>query len=93
MVAVVDIISGGADAEQQRDGDWIGHDERYERTDEICDDHESPVDIPKIPFDFEGQFYETSEKEFLRCMPPNNHTYRSISAARRTPPCASCEAL
>jgi alkanesulfonate monooxygenase len=30
----VHIISGGNDAEQQRDGDWFDHDRRYRRTDE-----------------------------------------------------------
>ena len=28
------IITGGVDADQQRDGDFLGHDERYQRTDE-----------------------------------------------------------
>ena len=28
------IITGGVDADQQRDGDFLGHDERYARTDE-----------------------------------------------------------
>ena len=28
------IISGGSDKEQRSDGDWIGHDDRYRRTDE-----------------------------------------------------------
>jgi alkanesulfonate monooxygenase len=31
------IISGGNDAEQQRDGDWLDHDARYRRTDEYLD--------------------------------------------------------
>ena len=33
----VHIISGGDDAEQRRDGDFLGHDERYARTDEYLD--------------------------------------------------------
>ncbi|GGF44643.1 alkanesulfonate monooxygenase [Aliidongia dinghuensis] len=33
----VHIISGGDDAEQRRDGDFLGHDERYARTDEYVD--------------------------------------------------------
>ena len=28
------IITGGSDAEQTRDGDWLDHDTRYRRTDE-----------------------------------------------------------
>jgi len=33
----VHIITGGSDAEQQRDGDWLDHDTRYRRTDEYLD--------------------------------------------------------
>ena len=33
----VHIISGGDDAEQRRDGDFLSHDERYARTDEYVD--------------------------------------------------------
>jgi alkanesulfonate monooxygenase len=50
------IISGGADAEQQRDGDWIGHDERYERTDEYLAIMRRLWTSTK-PFDFAGRFY------------------------------------
>ncbi|MGH2585690.1 MAG: LLM class flavin-dependent oxidoreductase, partial [Dehalococcoidia bacterium] len=31
------IITGGSDAEQQRDGDWLDHDARYRRTDEYLE--------------------------------------------------------
>ena len=51
------IISGGSDKEQRSDGDWIGHDDRYRRTDEymglltrIWDEYE--------PFNHEGEFYK-----------------------------------
>ena len=50
------IISGGAYAEQQCDGDWIGHDERYERTDEYLTIMRH-LWTSKKPFDFEGRFY------------------------------------
>lgn len=50
------IISGGADGEQRRDGDWIGHDERYERTDEYLEIMRRMWTAEK-PFDFEGRFY------------------------------------
>src|SRR5690606_33691443 len=29
------VISGGSDAEQRKDGDWLDHDQRYARTDEF----------------------------------------------------------
>ncbi|WP_431052651.1 LLM class flavin-dependent oxidoreductase [Roseateles sp. L2-2] len=52
----VHVISGGSDAEQRRDGDYLDHDRRYERTDEYVgllrrlwtSDH---------PFDHEGTHY------------------------------------
>jgi alkanesulfonate monooxygenase len=33
----VHIISGGNDAEQRRDGDYLDHDQRYARTDAFLD--------------------------------------------------------
>lgn len=50
------IITGGADTEQRRDGDWLGHDERYERTDEYLTILRRAWTSEK-PFDFEGKFY------------------------------------
>ena len=56
----VHIITGGHDAEQQRDGDWKGHDERYRRTGEYLSimrrtwEHDAHG---REPFDFEGEFY------------------------------------
>ena len=56
----VHIITGGHDTEQQRDGDWKGHDERYRRTDEYLSvmrrtwEHDAHG---REPFDFEGEFY------------------------------------
>jgi alkanesulfonate monooxygenase len=54
------IISGGADAEQRRDGDWLGHDERYERTDEYLAIMRRMWTSEK-PFDFKGRFYNVSK--------------------------------
>ena len=57
----VHIITGGHDAEQQRDGDWKGHDERYRRTDEYLTvlrrtlEHDAHG---REPFDFDGEFYQ-----------------------------------
>jgi alkanesulfonate monooxygenase len=50
------IISGGNDAEQQRDGDWLDHDARYRRTDEYLDVVRR-VWTSDRPFDYEGEFY------------------------------------
>jgi alkanesulfonate monooxygenase len=52
----VHVISGGDDSEQQKDGDFLGHDQRYARTDEY-------VGLLKRlwtsgePFDHEGAHY------------------------------------
>jgi alkanesulfonate monooxygenase len=56
----VHIISGGDDADQRRDGDYLNHDQRYERTAEY-------LDIVKriwrsdTPIDHEGNHYRFSQ--------------------------------
>jgi alkanesulfonate monooxygenase len=53
-------ISGGSDVDQKRDGDYIGHDERYQRTDEYLDilkrvwTSEQPIDHAGTFYRFEG---------------------------------------
>jgi alkanesulfonate monooxygenase len=54
------IISGGADNEQRRDGDWLGHDERYARTDEYLEIVRR-MWTAEGPFDFEGRFYNVKK--------------------------------
>ncbi|WP_028221979.1 LLM class flavin-dependent oxidoreductase [Paraburkholderia oxyphila] len=54
--AAVHIISGGDDTEQQRDGDWLPHDERYQRTDEYLDVVKRAW-TSDTPFDHEGTHY------------------------------------
>ncbi|MDE1172703.1 MAG: LLM class flavin-dependent oxidoreductase [Parvibaculaceae bacterium] len=53
----VHIITGGSEEDQARDGDFLTHDERYERTDEYL------TVLKKVwesdaPFDHEGRFYK-----------------------------------
>src|SRR5882757_4977341 len=50
------IITGGSDAEQERDGDWLDHDARYRRTDEYLDIVRRTWTADR-PFDHEGEFY------------------------------------
>ena len=50
------IISGGSDAEQERDGDFLDHDARYRRTDEYMDILRRTWTSSE-PFDYEGEFY------------------------------------
>jgi alkanesulfonate monooxygenase len=50
------VISGGDDADQRKDGDWLGHDDRYRRTDEYIDILKR-VWTSDGPIDHEGEFY------------------------------------
>lgn len=60
----VHIISGGNDAEQQRDGDFLSHDERYARTDEYLAilrriwTSDEPVDHAGTYYRFKGAVSE-----------------------------------
>jgi alkanesulfonate monooxygenase len=64
--AAVHIISGGDDAEQQRDGDYLTHDQRYRRTDEYLDVVKRSWTSDQ-PFDHEGEFYRvTGHKSQIR---------------------------
>lgn len=49
-------ITGGSDAEQQCDGDWLDHDGRYRRTGEYLDVVTRIWTEPQ-PIDFDGEFY------------------------------------
>ncbi len=53
----VHIITGGADDEMQRDGDWTEKDDRYRRTDEYLDILRLSWTSEK-PFDYDGKFYQ-----------------------------------
>ena len=52
----VHFISGGSDSEQRRDGDYLDHDQRYERTDEYLTLLRKLWTSDK-PFDHEGKHY------------------------------------
>ncbi|HTO59148.1 MAG TPA: LLM class flavin-dependent oxidoreductase [Pseudomonadales bacterium] len=53
------VITGGVDADQRRDGDWLTHDERYARTDEYLDVLRRTWTSDK-PFDYDGKFYRVA---------------------------------
>jgi len=53
----VHIITGGADAEMQKDGDFLSKDERYQRTDEYLSIVRQ-VWTSEKPFDHDGKFYQ-----------------------------------
>ncbi|MCR5869125.1 LLM class flavin-dependent oxidoreductase [Aquincola sp. J276] len=52
----VHFISGGSDSEQRRDGDYLDHDQRYERTDEYLTLLRR-LWTSDAPFDHEGKHY------------------------------------
>jgi alkanesulfonate monooxygenase len=54
--AAMHVISGGDDADQARDGDWLGKDERYERTDEYVSVLKS-IWTGQKPVDHQGKYY------------------------------------
>jgi alkanesulfonate monooxygenase len=53
----VHTITGGHDAEQRRDGDYLNHDERYERTDEYLGILRRTW-TSQEPFSHEGKYYK-----------------------------------
>ena len=53
------IITGGSDADQAKDGDWLDHDTRYRRTDEYLTLLRRTWTEEK-PFDHEGEFYRVA---------------------------------
>ena len=56
----VHIISGGNDAEQRRDGDYLNHDERYARTDAFLDTVRK-VWTAEQPVDIDNDFYQAEQ--------------------------------
>lgn len=54
------IISGGNDAEQRRDGDYLNHDERYARTDAFTDTVRK-VWTAEQPVDIDNDFYQAEQ--------------------------------
>ncbi len=52
---LLNIVTGGEPSEQRRFGDWLDHDERYDRTDEFLSVLRGSW--ADEPFDFEGRHY------------------------------------
>ncbi|MDA3627199.1 LLM class flavin-dependent oxidoreductase [Saccharopolyspora sp. WRP15-2] len=53
---LLNIVTGGESTEQQRYGDWLDHDQRYERTDEFLAVLRGIFDGE--PVDFDGEHYQ-----------------------------------
>ena len=52
---LLNIVSGGEEAEQRRFGDWLDHDERYDRTDEFLTVLRGA--LSGTPTDFQGRYF------------------------------------
>mgnify|MGYP000467761533 CR=1 FL=1 len=83
----VHIISGGNDAEQRRDGDYLDHDQRYARTDAFLDVVRQ-VWTSEQPVDIHNEFYQPNRpgQLFVRC---KSRIFPSTSAVRRQRPSPS----
>jgi alkanesulfonate monooxygenase len=55
---LLNVVTGGDDAEQRRYGDWLEHDQRYRRTDEFLSVLRGAWS--GTPFDFEGGHYRVA---------------------------------
>ena len=64
---LLNVVSGGDDAEQRRFGDWLGHDERYARTREFLQIVKSIWTQESV--DFTGRYYNVADARVSA--PPN----------------------
>jgi alkanesulfonate monooxygenase len=64
---LLNVVSGGDDAEQRRFGDWLGHDERYARTAEFLQIVKSIWTRKSV--DFTGKYYSVVDARVSA--PPN----------------------
>ena len=64
----VHLIAGGSDSDQAKDGDHIGKDERYRRTEEYAQILKA-IWTADAPFDFSGQYYDIRRAySSIRCI-------------------------
>ena len=57
---LLNVVTGGEQSEQRRFGDWLDHDERYDRTDEFLTVLRGA--FGEQPFDFHGRYYRVEER-------------------------------
>ena len=55
---LLNVVTGGDDSEQRRFGDWLDHDERYDRTDEFLSVLRGA--LSGQPYDFEGRYFHVA---------------------------------
>lgn len=80
---LLNIVSGGDDLEQRRFGDWVGHDERYDRTSEFL--HIVTSIWTRDAVDFKGQFYDVADARVSEPPDPLPQIYFGGSSAAALP--------
>ncbi|RKT87544.1 alkanesulfonate monooxygenase [Saccharopolyspora antimicrobica] len=80
---LLNIVTGGESTEQQRYGDWLDHDQRYERTDEFL------AVLRGIfsgePFDFDGRHYQVRGATAFEAPDPRPQLYFGGSSEAALP--------
>lgn len=80
---LLNIVTGGDSAEQQRFGDWLDHDQRYERTDEFL------AAMRAIwsgePVDFDGEHYSLRDARSFETPDPPPQLYFGGSSEAALP--------
>ncbi len=67
----VHIISGGSDAEQRRDGDYLNKIQRYQRTDDFLNVLSKNLSADQ-PYDYQGEHYQV-EQAYSAVKPVQDH--------------------
>lgn len=80
---LLNIVSGGGDAEQRRFGDWLSHDERYARTGEFL--HIVNAVWREESVDFRGEYYTVSDARVSSPPDPLPGIYFGGSSAAALP--------
>ncbi len=76
---LLNIVTGGDVAEQRRFGDWLDHDERYDRTDEFL--HVLRGALAGRRVDFEGRYYRVEGATVSGSAPPTQLYFGGASPA------------
>jgi len=80
---LLNIVSGGDDLEQRRFGDWLSHDERYDRTGEFLHIVNSVWRQDSV--DFEGKYYTVTDARVSEPPDPLPQIYFGGSSAAALP--------
>jgi alkanesulfonate monooxygenase len=70
---LLNVVNGGDDLEQRRFGDWLGHDERYARTDEFL--HVVKAVWSQESLDYHGTYFEVNDARVSTPPEPLPHIY------------------